>query len=454
MAYQEWGSGPPHFDGKNYQMWSKRMAVFLRRKGQILWDVKVDNGYVQPMNFLTLGSRDMFDAKNKAVDYLFRALCQPEFNQVHTEHLACRIWSMLKEAHVGNAQVQAQMYATYRREYENFTHLPGESIDALFQRFPYDDHDRAVKLLHSLDRTVWGGKFEAVVESEKYDTLTVNELFSKLRSAEVDRGMTAKIEGPTDSHSLTLVGGSKGKVNTNPSTGMFSLSSLMSMPDEEFNMLGEDELALLTRRFERLHENWVNMRRNTRTWFQCGKPGHFVADCLEKVENKDGYKHKSRTDGQYQSRRDHKSKHKNKHKDERRSRKKESRGKARAMVGASDVDYSSAYSTSSSSSSEDEGDRRKSRKSSKNLSGLSCFTRDGFCTMALSSDSKKSTKSDSDSDSDDEVCDELPFLRQENEWPGLLLDNPDDMLREAKKMRKELRASLEDARTRVAELET
>jgi hypothetical protein len=35
-----------------------------------------------------------------------------------------------------------------------------------------------------------------------------------------------------------------------------------------------------------------------------------------------------------------------------------------------------------------------------------------------------------------------------------LLDNHDDMLREAKKMRKELRAALEDARTRVAELET
>jgi hypothetical protein len=59
------------------------------------------------------------------------------------------------------------------------------------------------------------------------------------------------------------------------------------MPDEEFDMLGEDELALLTRRFERLHENRVNMRRNMRTCFQCGKPGHFVADCREKVENKD-----------------------------------------------------------------------------------------------------------------------------------------------------------------------
>jgi hypothetical protein len=183
------------------------------------------------------------------------------------------------------------MYATYRREYENFTHLPGETIDALFQRFTvvvnnmranvdvllYDDHDRAVKLLHSLDRTIWGGKFEAIVESEKYDTLTVNELFSKLKSAEVDMGMTTKVEGPTDSHSLALVGGSKGKANTNPSTRMFSLSSLMSMLDVEFDVLGEDELALLTRRFEGLHENRVNMRRNTRTCLKCGKAGHYFA---------------------------------------------------------------------------------------------------------------------------------------------------------------------------------
>jgi hypothetical protein len=91
---------------------------------------------------------------------------------------------VLTEAHVGNAQVQARLYATYRREYENFTHHPGESIDALFQRFTvvvnnmranvdvllYDDHGRAIKLLHSLDRTVWGGKFETIVETEKCDT--------------------------------------------------------------------------------------------------------------------------------------------------------------------------------------------------------------------------------------------------------------------------------------------
>jgi hypothetical protein len=102
----------------------------------------------------------------------------------------------------------------------------------------------------------------------------------------------------------------------------------MFLPDEEFDVLGEDELALLTRQFERMHENRVNTRRNMRTCFQCGKPGHFFADCPEKVENQDIYKHKSKTDGKYRSRRDHKRKHKGKRKDERRSRKKESRGKA------------------------------------------------------------------------------------------------------------------------------
>jgi hypothetical protein len=75
------------------------------------------------------------------------------------------------------------------------------------------------------------------------------------------------------------------------------------------------------------------------------------------------------------------------------------------MVGASDVDSSSAYSTSSSSSTKDEGDRHKDRKPSKNLSGLSCLARYSFCTMALSSGSKKSNQSDSDSDSDDKVGD-------------------------------------------------
>jgi hypothetical protein len=91
---------------------------------------------------------------------------------------------------------------------------------------PYNDHDMDVKLLHSLDCTVWSGKVEAILESEKYETLTVEELFSKLKSSEVDRGVRAKIENPTDPHSLALVSGTR--TNAKMSSRHFS------MPDEEF----------------------------------------------------------------------------------------------------------------------------------------------------------------------------------------------------------------------------
>jgi hypothetical protein len=95
------GFCPPHFDGKNYQMWQRRIAAFLHGKGQILWDVTVNTTYVHFVNFLAPGSRDMFDANNRAVDYLHHALCQSEIDMVQTDDLACRIWEQLKNNHAG-----------------------------------------------------------------------------------------------------------------------------------------------------------------------------------------------------------------------------------------------------------------------------------------------------------------------------------------------------------------
>lgn len=121
------------------------------------------------------------------------------------------------------------------------------------------------------------------------------------------------------------------------------------------------------------------------------------------------------------------------------------------MVGASDVDTSSSYSSSRSSSSDEDDDRRKGKKHiSKNFNGLGCYTRK-FCGMAHNTDDKKDN---SDSESEDEVTNELVSLRQENADLVALLENRDSMLREAKKLRRELRALLDDAREKVADLES
>jgi hypothetical protein len=150
--------------------------------------------------------------------------------------------------------------------------------------------------------------------------------------------------------------------------------------------------------------------------------------------------------------------------DKRKKSKKKDHGhwkKARSrekMKRSSDVE-SNSEDTSSSSSDEDEEDDKKKKKKNlgKYLNGLFVMglsLKDDFYGMARSFSSKRSQKDASDIGSEDEVCDELSSLRKENEELVDLLDNRDHMLREAKKLRKELRVLLEDARTRVAELET
>jgi hypothetical protein len=78
--------------------------------------------------------------------------------------------------------------------------LVGDTIDTMFSRFqsivnkmcadkaqlPYDDHKRALKLLRALDWRVWEVKVSSIIELSNYETLTMKELFSKLKSTNID----------------------------------------------------------------------------------------------------------------------------------------------------------------------------------------------------------------------------------------------------------------------------
>jgi hypothetical protein len=78
--------------------------------------------------------------------------------------------------------------------------LARETIDTMFSQFqsivikmhankaqfPYNDHEIALKLLHALDQKVWEVKVLGIIESPNYETLTMDEIFSKLKSTEID----------------------------------------------------------------------------------------------------------------------------------------------------------------------------------------------------------------------------------------------------------------------------
>jgi hypothetical protein len=54
-------------------------------------------------------------------------------------------------------------------------------------QLPYEDHERALKLLYALDRKVWNVKVSAIIESANYDTLTE---MSILASSSPSRSIT------------------------------------------------------------------------------------------------------------------------------------------------------------------------------------------------------------------------------------------------------------------------
>ena len=118
-------------------------------------------------------------------------------------------------------------------------------------QLPYDDHERVLKLLHALDRRVWEVKVSAILESANYETLTEDELYSKLKSTEIDHQTRAKLDNPSAQTMALVIGTGSSSSLTNTSQPLFALSSLASVSEEQLEVLGDDELALVINRNSR-----------------------------------------------------------------------------------------------------------------------------------------------------------------------------------------------------------
>jgi hypothetical protein len=102
-------------------------------------------------------------------------------------------------------------------------------------KLPYDNHERALNLLHALDRRVWEVKVSVIIESPNYETLTMDELFSKLKSIEIDHQTQAKIEN-AGAPTMALV--PRCGSASNPSHAMFTLSSLLTTTESRWRAWG------------------------------------------------------------------------------------------------------------------------------------------------------------------------------------------------------------------------
>jgi hypothetical protein len=298
------------------------------------------------------------------------------------------------------------------------------------------------ELLHALDRRVWEVKVSAIIESPNYETLTVDELFSKLKSTEIDHQTRAKIEN-SGAPTMALVSG--GGSASNPSPVLFALSSLLTITEDQVESLGDEELALVASRFTRFHNNRMSRRRGGSKdgCYNCGDPDHFVASCPKKGKLEAGPRdHHS---GRRKGKRDTSSKHKSKGGFDKEALKRKYRQKAKIkerafLASLSDLDHDSDESASASSDEEVE------RHVEDKLNGL-CFFADtagGLCTMALGEDAV-GTSNDKDigDDTTSEVLPSADDLAAEVEELTTALASQDKLLRQAARDRREFRSKYE-----------
>jgi hypothetical protein len=110
-----------------------------------------------------------------------------------------------------------------------------------------------------LNDHVWGLKITALEEFADFATLDIEKLFSKLKSHKLSKKGRPNHDASLSSKALITsarVGGHDANpTNTTVSSALeFTLSSLSTASDEQYESIPDDEIALLVRKFYTLHK--------------------------------------------------------------------------------------------------------------------------------------------------------------------------------------------------------
>jgi hypothetical protein len=277
-------------------------------------------------------------------------------------------------------------------------------------------------------------KITTLEESADFATLDTENLFSKLKSHKLSRKGHPNRDASFYSKALItgarITGHVANPTNTTDSSALeFTLSSLCVAPDEQYESIPDDEIALLARKFRTLYRFHKERRRSSRGCFECGDITHFIVDCpkrkkLDSSSNKYNYNNRNNSSNKGEGKKKYRFGDKKK-------KKRFQKMMSRACAALSDLNFSS---DDSSSSEEDERPKRKT----------SDFT--GLCLMGKSS----RHISDSDSDvSDDSSPKGLFLLVAELENA---LCNQDKLLGKVFRENKKLNLELESSFSEIASL--
>ena len=233
------------------------MEAYTQSHGFAIWE-KVYKPYMAPENNgVTAQNMSHVKANNKARNLIIQGLGRSNFDQVIHLKSAYEVWKALCDYHEGSNTIKEVRQYLFKKDYMHFEMKPGESLDDFFAQFnkilsnlravniTYTDAENARQLLEALDLSMWEMKVTSIRESIVMSTLTLDVLYSKLKTHELDIFARKNINKSIDLVSQP----SMSRIDSSSSS--FSLSSISSLTDDQLELIPEEDLALLCTRFSK-----------------------------------------------------------------------------------------------------------------------------------------------------------------------------------------------------------
>jgi hypothetical protein len=299
-------STKPHvFDGTDFSHWCSRMQSYIMAEDYDIWR-KVSHAYVIPEVINTAAEKTAFEQNCKARNILLSGISRSDYDRVAHLETAHEIWNALKNFHQGTNNIKELRRDLFKKEYNKFEMKSGKALDDYLSRFNkilsdlrsvdssydanYPQSEISRHFLNGLDMSIWEMKATSIQESVNMSTLTLDSLYTKLKTHEMNI-LSRKV----DSKSSALVSSSSSLVVDASSSMPSFLAAFNATSDDQLEQIEEEDLALVANRIARAMNNARNRKRGgPNRCFECGSIDHLRSHCPKlgrgKREDKDGEK--------------------------------------------------------------------------------------------------------------------------------------------------------------------
>jgi hypothetical protein len=198
------------------------------------------------------------------------------------------IWNALRNFHQGTSNIKELRKDIFKKDYIKFEMKSEEALDDYLARFNkilsnlrsvdssydvnYTQFEVSRHFLNGLDMSIWEMKVTSIQESVDMSCLTLDSLYTKLKTHEMNI-LSRKV----DSKSSALVSSLDLGASSSNSVSLYSINALS---DDQLESFEEEDLALAINKLSRAMNNVRLKKRGGRIrCFECGELDHIRSHC-------------------------------------------------------------------------------------------------------------------------------------------------------------------------------